>query len=165
MLRIPKNITEWSREIVDECMASAGERQMLTTRATQYYYTGSYDSRASIHNKIKPFVDRLAGFLMQPQDVRFNLVFDSHEPEETLKLAELCSEMLTSEFRETDSDITFAEAMTWALVNGCHILKARATEFGFKFDPVHPSNFGVLSETVLGIEEQEALCHVSFPTI
>jgi hypothetical protein len=146
-------------------MASAEERALVYTRAAQYYYTGSYDSRAAIHNKIKPFIDRLGGFLMQPTDVRFNIVFDSDEPKDVLDRAELFSEKLSADFRETDSDVKFAESVVWALISGCYFLKVRPEGFGFKFHPIHPQNFGVLSETILGLEEQEAVCHVSFPTI
>jgi hypothetical protein len=165
MLRIPRNVQEWATEIVDECMASAGERAMVYTRATQYYYTGSFDSRAAIHNKVRPFVGRLSGFLMQPTDVRFNITFDSTEPKDVLDRAEVMSEKLTADFRERDADVTFAQAVTWSLINGCHLLKAQPAFEGFKINPVHPQNFGVLSETVLSLEEQEAFCHVTFPTI
>lgn len=169
MLRIPtddKLLEAWTREIVDECMQSAEERGMVYTRATQYFFQGTYDTRAAIYNKIKPFVERLSGMLMQPTDVRFNIVFDSGEPADVLERAELVSEKLSADFRQTDSDITFAEAVMWGLVNGCQILKANpAQRQSFVLAPIHPQNFGVLSETVLNLDEQEAVCHVSFPTL
>ena len=46
----------WIKEIIDECMASASERGMIYTRAAQYFYTGAADTRASLYNKIGPFV-------------------------------------------------------------------------------------------------------------
>jgi hypothetical protein len=167
MLKIPKakDMTEWSRELVDECMASASDRGMVYTRATQYYWMGSYDARAAIYNKCKPFIDKLAGFLMQPTDVRFQLVFDTGEPKDVLDRAQLVSEKLTADFRQTDSDVIFAEAVLWSLINGIQLLKVRPHDIGFKIAPVHPQNFGVLSETVLSLEEQEAFCHVSYPTV
>ena len=172
MLRIPNNrpgnstaTQTWATEIVDECMSSAEERAMVYTRASQYFYTGSYDSRAAIHNKIRPFITRLAGFLMQPTDVRFNITFDSSEPEDVLDRAELMSQKLTADFRETDADITFAQGVVQSLINGCYLLKAKPAFEGFKINPVHPQNFGVLAETVLALEEQEAFCHVTFPTV
>jgi hypothetical protein len=166
MLRIPNDeLGLWAKELVDECMASSGERAMVYTRAAQYYYSGSYDSRAALHNKVKPFIDRLAGFLMQPTDVRFQLVFDSDEAEDVLKRAELVSQKLSADFGVTDSDIDFADAVTWSLINGCQLLKIRPDEHSFKCAPIHPQNFGVLSETVQNIDEQEAVCHVTFPTI
>ena len=172
MLRIPNNrpgnstaTQTWATEIVDECMSSAEERAMVYTRASQYFYTGSYDSRAAIHNKIRPFITRLAGFLMQPTDVRFNITFDSSEPEDVLDRAELMSQKLTADFRETDADITFAQGVVQSLINGCYLLKAKPAFEGFKINPVHPQNFGVLAETVFALEEQEAFCHVTFPTV
>jgi len=87
MLRIPDKagfLELWIKEIIDECMASASERGMVYSRAAQYYYMGAMDNRAAIFNKTKPFVDKLAGFLMQPTDVRFQLVYDSGEEEDVL---------------------------------------------------------------------------------
>ena len=168
MLRIPNEreaLVEWAREITDECTASTEERAMTYTRASQYYYTGAFDSRGTIYNKVKPFVEKLGGFLMQPTDVRFNLVYDTDEAADVLERAELCSEKLSADYRQTDSDVKFADAVTWALINGCQLLKHRIDGQGFKIEPVHPQNFGVLSESILEIEEQEAICHVSFPTI
>src|SRR5215475_12543791 len=170
MLRIPKDeleLKEWARDLTDDCMSSAQDRGMMMSRATQYYYVGSDDTRAAIYNKVKGFCDKLAGFLMQPTDVRFSIVFDSSEPETVLQRAQLVSEKLTADFRQTDSDVQFAEAVVWSLVNGCSILKV-APNFAtntFSMYPVHPQNFGVLSETTLDLHEQEAFCHVSYPTI
>ena len=170
MLRIPDgkpshDFALWVKEVVDECMASAEERGMVYTRAAQYYYQGTYDSRASIYNKIKPFIDRLAGFLMQPTDVRFSLVFDSGEGESVLERAQLMSEKLTADYKQTDSDITFAETVVWSLINGAQLLKHMPHEETFKIAQVHPQNFGVLSETTLELDEQEAFVHVTYPTI
>jgi len=168
MLRIPSQrieFEEWCRELVDECMATSEERAMVYTRALQYYYNGSYDSRAAIYNKCKPFIDKLSGFLMQPTDVRFNVVYDSTEPKDVLNRAQVVSEKLTADFKQTDSDVQFAEGVTWALINGCQIMKHYPHEEGFRIVPIHPQNFGVLSETTLSLEEQECVVHVSFPTI
>lgn len=167
MLRIPqlrKDLEPWVKEVVDECMASSTERGMIYGKAAQYYYTGTADSRAAIYNKIKPFIDRLAGFLMQPTDVRFSIFYDTSESDSALERAQLCSEKLTADYRQTDSDITFAEAVVWALINGCQILKHVPSGEIFKAAPIHPQNFGVLQETVLDLEEQEAFCHVTYPT-
>ena len=168
MLRIPDDdLGLWLKELADECMASSQERGMVLTRASQYYYVGTYDARAAIYNKTKPFIDKLAGFLMQPTDVRFAMLYDDTESDSVLERAQLCSDKLTADYRNTDSDITFAEAVVWSLINGCQILKHNPNEEsgGFHLFPVHPQNFGVLSETTLNLDEQEAFCHVSYPTI
>jgi len=172
VLKIPGSSKEdhlelWVREVIDECMASVEDRAMVYTRAAQYYYTGTYDSRAAIYNKTKPFVDKLSGFLMQPTDVRYQIIFDSGEPDNVLERAQLVSEKLTADYRQTDSDITFAEAVTWSMINGCQLLKhfPSADESHFKVSMVHPQNFGVLGETILDLDEQEAFCHVTYPTI
>lgn len=146
-------------------MGSSSDRGLIYTRATQYYYMGSYDARASIYNKCKPFIDRLAGFLMQPTDVRFNIVFDRTEPGDVLERAQIVADKLSADFKQSDSDVIFADAVTWSLVNGCQLIKALPVEMGFHLAPVHPQNFGVLSESILNLDEQEAFCHVTFPTV
>jgi hypothetical protein len=170
VLKIPTSSKDgtlelWVREVIDECMASVEERAMVYTRASQYYYQGTYSTQAAIYNKTKPFIDKLSGFLMQPTDVRFQVIYDSGEPETVLERSQLVSEKLTADYRQTDSDITFSEALTWAMVNGCYLLKHYPFESGFKVVPVHPENFGVLGETILELDEQEAFCHVTYPTI
>jgi hypothetical protein len=157
-------LAQWAKEIIDECMGSSQERGQVYTRAGQYYYQGTGDSRAAIYNKVRGFVDKLAGFLMQPTDVRFNCVYDSSMPEDVLERAQLVGEKLSDDFKTTDSDVTFAEATIWSLVNGCGLLKFRDDGPSFKMYPVHPQNFGVLSETVLELADQEAFVHVSYPT-
>ena len=170
MLKIPRSDKEgtlesWIKEVIDECMASVGEREMVYTRAAQYYYQGTYDARAAIYNKTKPFIDKLSGFLMQPTDVRFQVIFDTGEEEQVLTRAQLVSEKLSADYRSTDSDITFAEAVTWSMINGCQLLKHYPHDEGFKLAAVHPQNFGVLGETILDLDEQEAFCHVTYPTM
>ena len=169
MLNIPgerNDLEEWTKDVVDECMASSAERAMIYLRAAQYYYQGTYNVQAAIYNKTKSFIERLAGFLMQPTDVRYNIIFDSGESDEgVLERAQMVSEKLTADYRITDSDIAFSEAVVWSLINGCQLLKHYPHDLGFKVAPVHPQNFGVLSETTLDLDEQEAFCHVSYPTI
>jgi hypothetical protein len=168
-LKIPSKdgfLEMWIKEVIDECMASATERGMVYTRAAQYYYTGAMDSRASLFNKIGPFVRKLSGFLMQPTDVRFQLTYDSGEEDDVLERSQLVGEKLSADFRNVDADTMFSEAVTWALINGCQLLKVFPDEHSgtFRVGAVHPQNFGVLSETTLSIDEQEAMCHVSYPT-
>jgi hypothetical protein len=170
MLKIPTkedSLKLWVREVIDECMGSAQERSLVLQRAAQYYYQGSYDSKAAIYNKVRSFVDRLAGFLMQPTDVRFSMIFDSGEPEDVLERAQLVSEKLTADYRQSDNDVTFAEAVVWSLVNGCVLLKHLENKdtHTCRIAPIHPQHFGVLSETILSLDEQEAFCHISFPSL
>jgi hypothetical protein len=168
MLRIPKNkldLEEWVEEVIDECLASSQERGMVYTRAAQYFYCGTHSVQAAIYNKVKPFIEKLSGFLMQPTDVRFNVIYDTSEEDSVLERAQLVSEKLTADYRNSDSDVTFAEALTWSLVNGCQFLKHTPEGETFKIAPVHPINFGVLGETILGLDEQEAFVHVTYPTM
>jgi hypothetical protein len=170
MLKIPSkpgDLKVWIKELIDETMASSQERGMIYARAAQYYYQGTSDNRAAIYNKTKPFIEKLAGFLMQPTDVRFQIVYDSGEAEDALERAQLVAEKLSADAKSTDTDVIFAEAVLWSLVNGAQLIKVNpdGDSGSFKVGQVHPQNFGVLSETTLNLDEQEAFCHVSFPTM
>jgi len=168
MLRIPTNpdrAAEWARECVDECMATAEERGQIYAKAAQYYWTGSGSVQAAIHNKVRGFIDKLSGYYFQPQNVRFNLLFDSNEPLDVLERARALGQMLAADYRSTDSDLRFSDAVTWALICGNYFLKHWGDGFGFRAAPVAPINFGVLSESVNNLDEQEAFCHVSYPTV
>lgn len=168
MLRIPsliRDLEEWAKEVVDECMASAQERGMVYSRAAQYYFMGTADTRAAIYNKVGPMINKLAGFLMQPNDVRFNIFFDTSESDSALERARLSSEKLTADYRTTSADLQFAETVVWSLINGCGLLKHNPEGEIFSIAQVHPQNFGVLSETTLGLDEQEAFCHVTYPSM
>lgn len=168
MLRIPTNpqhAAEWCRELIDETMATAEERAGIYRKASLYYYNGSGDARAAMHNKIRTFVDRLAGYYFQPQNVRFNLLFDSNEPIDVLERARALGQMLSADYRSTDTDLRFSDCVTWSLNCGAYFLKHWAEPPGFRAAPVHPINMGVLSETVVNLDEQEAFCHVTYPTL
>ena len=154
-----------AKDLADECMATSDERQAVYQRAGQYYYTGSSTSDAAIHNKTKPWINRYAGFLYQSSGVRFNTVFDSSEPADVLERGRSASSILTADYRSTDSDLRFGEAVTWSLICGNYIIKHIGDGFSARVVPVHPTNFGVLTESILRIEEQECICHVSYPTV
>jgi hypothetical protein len=168
VLRIPRDKLDleiWIKEVTDECMASEPERAISYSRAAQYYYAGTYGQNPSIYNKTKGFIDRLAGFLMQPTDVRFSVLYDTSETDSVLERAQLVSEKLTADYRNSDSDVTFAESVTWSYVNGCHLLKHFPEGDTFRLGPVHPQNFGVLSESILNLDEQEVFVHITYPTM
>jgi hypothetical protein len=171
MLRMPEereDLALWARELVDECMRSEDDRAAVYQMASRYYFTGSGDNvRAAIYNKTKPFCDRLSGMLYQPTDVRFSVIYDSSEPQDVVERAQLVGEKLTADFRANDSDVKFSDAVTWSLINGVYLLKVRPNEeqHTFHVDPIHPCNFGVLSETTQALELQEAVCHISYYSV
>lgn len=168
MLRIPtkpERAAEWARELIDECAATQEDRQQVYEKATQYYYSGSADVRAAIHNKIKTFIDRVSGYYFQPTNVRFNVLWDSNEPIDVLERGRAASQMLTADYRSTDADLRFSDCVTWSLINGNHFLKHLPDGHGFKAVPVHAVNMGVLSESVNNLDDQEAVLHISYPTV
>ena len=168
MLRIPtrpERAAEWAREIIDESCATQEDRAQVYQKAAQYYFSGSADTRAAIHNKVKTFIDRVSGYYYQPQGVRFNVLWDSNEPVDVLERGRAVSQMLSADYRSSDADLRFSDCVTWSLICGNYFLKHLPSGHGFRAVPVHPVNMGVLSESVNNLDDQEALVHVSYPTV
>ncbi|HEX8827632.1 MAG TPA: hypothetical protein VF778_05925, partial [Xanthobacteraceae bacterium] len=156
MLKIPENPTaaaEWAKDIADECMATSDTRARVYVQAAQYYWRGSGDMNAAIHNKTKPLLKRLAGYYYQPT-VRFNAVFNANEPQDVLERGYTVGHFLSADYRAADADLRFGDAVLWSLVNGCYLLKHIGDGFGFRVVPVHPANFGVFNESVVSLDEQ-----------
>lgn len=169
MLTIPTDDDElvaWTRQCIDDCMGSAEERGGLYEKAAQYFYQGSSSTNAAIQNLTGPFIDRLAGFVYSPVDVRFSMIFDAAEQDTSiLERGMEASKLLSREYRLADADLTFGFAVTWGYALGCYLLKHIPHDKSFQVFPVHPQNFGVLSETIISLEDQEAFCHITYPTV
>lgn len=168
MLRIPQDNTlaEWARELADECMASARDRAAYYAAAQSYYDRGTDTAAdAALVNATKPQIERLAGFLYASYDVRFRLTFNSRVPPEMLARAQRMSEVLTKEYGRSDADLAFGEAVKMGCIKGASFLKHRPDGAGVTVDVVDPACIGVLRESLGDLESQEAICHVSYPTL
>ena len=109
-------------------MHGVGAKSALwsTAAPAKYYYTGSYDSKAAIYNKVKPFIDKLAGFLMQPTDVRFAMIYDDNESDSVMERAQLVSDKAHRRLPQFRQRRRFGEAVVWALINGAQIAEAQS---------------------------------------
>lgn len=167
MLTIPHGprLTQWAREMSGNCLESQTVREGIYRTQMQLYRSGTASRRAAIYNLIRPFVDRLYGYLYSARDIRFFLEYPYSERPDILDRAEVASMILSRDFRESDSDMVFGTALFDGVVKGCGIVKVLGDPPHFKATVVGPEYFGVLREDIDDIEEQDAVCHVSYPTV
>lgn len=168
MLRIPDSealLPGWIKEIAEECMRGSSERGAYYRMMQNYYETGTTDRTATNYNAIKPLVERTAGYLYASHDVRFRATFPSVVNTAMLEYGNALADHLTGEYRRADMDLTFGDAVRLSLLKGAAFLKHRPDGFGVSADIVDPLCLGVMRQNSNELEQQEAVCQISFPTL
>src|SRR5216684_3567135 len=99
MLEVPqRDISDWAREMIDQCFASRKSRVAQCAMFKSYYLAGSNQASPATYNKIFSHVDRLAAYLYSPISVRFDIQFDKTRDEHSGKMADLAASVLTRDF-------------------------------------------------------------------
>ena len=167
-MRLParaSDLIEWLKEIIEECYHSREWRMEQVGMFRAFYWTGAnMPGQWSPYNRCFSHIDRLASFLFSPSDVRFAIEFDQMEDQHIQDMGESCARVLNREFHRRKLGLKFAEAVNWALVDGCCLYKQIWGRFGPEAYLVHPSSFGVLREDICDLDQQEAFVHTSYWT-
>jgi hypothetical protein len=154
------------QDITRKCTNSRGERRRLYTSLRNYYMYGCDGSSKfpARFNKMYPHIDALTSFLYSQETTRFatslgvsvsNLEFPKVPP---------INRGINDEWNNSNSDIVFGSALTWALVWGSTFIKPRWKVNGIEPFIVEPHNFGVLREDSPMLSSQEAFVHTYYLT-
>jgi hypothetical protein len=152
-------------KIADICRAS------LPSRAAKYRIQKAYaeNGRAegvSLCNYLFHHIDRLGSHLFSPSELRFMIDFENHYPTNMTEMGDMAARVLTREWQRKDIDRTFGSGLTPSLVYGSALLKQRWDKRrGLTAGLVMPWQFGVYREDVADLDEQEAMCEVSYITV
>lgn len=152
-------------EIIEQCRVSSAPRAALARSLKQWRYTGSPDGNPAILNYMNHHLDRMAGFLFSPADLRYQIEFENHYPPNILKQGEVAARVLTREIERRDIDMQFAEGVDLALTFGSCIYKLMWGYGGVTCKLVMPWQFGVYREDLNGLDEQEAVLETSYITL
>lgn len=166
-MRVPKNkidLVPWAREIINQCNASRAQRLSYYQYWRQLFYEGSIDETQCYLNKVYSHIDRLAGFLFSPPEVRFLIEFDITSAKNYLSRAAAGGRFLNREFHRRGVDLMFAQALETALVKDSGFLKVTWSDDGFEPWLIQPEFIGVYREDVPGLDRQEAFVHTTFMT-
>jgi len=168
-MRIPHDKDErwvFFEDIANKCNRSRGDRRSMYQSLRSYYMYGSDGTKSEVakYNKIYPHIDQLTSFLYSQETTRFTTSLGvSVSDLEYAKVGPI-NRGLNDEWNNSNTDIVFGNALTWALVYGSTFIKPRWKVKGIEPFVVDPHNFGVLREDSPFIASQEAMLHSYYIT-
>lgn len=165
-MHIPKgkDLSDFVRELVDECLVSRPDRLTSYNRFRDIYYTGSDSDQPSKRNRCFSHVDKLSSYLFSPSDVHFSIDFEDNTDAKWASITSSASNYLNRQFSRRDCDVKFAQANEWSLVKGCCLVKLVWGHNGFSPQVVQPEFFGVYREDIDDLDDQEAFVQSFFLT-
>ncbi len=157
----PLQLAFLASELYSKCFASRGERMARYETYRRFYLQGAEDG-FSVYNKMYAHIDLLSSYLFSGETTRFSVKTEDRT-EQQLMLNKRIIEELNNTWNEGAIDITFSDALTWALVFESDFIKVlwgRGTGgAGVQVYMVEPHNIGVLREDVPGTDSQEVIAH------
>jgi hypothetical protein len=165
-LTVPNSgLTEWVRELIDECCVSRETRRDQMKLWTSYFYNGTAEGDQAAYNRVFSHIDRLCSFLYSPTEIRYILEGDAAEGADIHDLLQAGNRRLNREINRSNSDVAFYDALIWALVKGSAFVKIVWGEDGM-LEPhiVQPERMGVLREDITELDRQEAFVETSWMT-
>ncbi len=165
---IPDSIKDRGRfalNVIEDCRVSQGTRQALAQYQTILIESGKTNGQRALVNKLVGHCDRLASYLFSPTSLRFHVSFERHHSKEILSWAAMAARVLTKEWKRKDSDLTFGLGVEVAVKFGASIFKLNNGHDGITGRVLMPWQFGVYSEDINGLGEQEAVCETGSMTL
>jgi hypothetical protein len=152
--------------VTQACNASRGDRRRLYQTLRNYYMYGSDGSSQSPakYNKIYPHVDKVTSFLYSQETTRFSTDLGVSVSSMAMKQVGSINKALTDEWNNSNMDIMFGMALTWAHVYASTFIKLMPDHGTVRPGIVDPHNFGVYREDVPSLDAQEACTHTYYIT-
>lgn len=163
-MRIPNESGErfaFFEDIATKCRMSQGSRRRMYQSMRNYYMYGCDGSSQfpSRFNKIYPHIDTLTSYLYSQETTRFATSLGASVSDLELPKLVPINRGINDEWNNSNTDITFGNALTWSLVYGSTFIKPRWKVNGIEPFVVDPHNFGVLREDSPMLSSQEAFTH------
>jgi hypothetical protein len=156
-----KALVKFIEQTIADCTVSMGDRSMRARRLRQWLALGSSDGSVAMYNKLPGYLDRAAGLIFSPAELRYLLEFDTGQPKEVLAQASVAAKYLTKKVEGCDADVVFNTSLPDALLLGGIVLKCQWTPQGGKVRAIPPWQFGVMRDDVNGLDEQEAMVEIN----
>jgi len=159
-MRIPNGEVEreiFYRDLIEKCMVSLPERKGDYATLRSWFLFGSGpDEQPALFNKIYPHIDQLVSFLYSAETTRFNIHMGASVNEAEHKKVPRLISALSDEWLNSNADMVFNEALTWALCYNSTFIKLAWRNSVHPFF-VEPGAIGVLREDVPYTDRQEAI--------
>ena len=159
-MRIPSKAADrlfFVLDLVEKCNISVQQRKTTYDTLRNYFLFGAppNDSPAAF-NKIFPHIDQLVSFLYSAETTRFNIHLGASSPAGEHKKVPKLIAALQDEWLNSNADMVFNDALTWALVYNSTFIKLAWRNSVHPFF-VEPGTIGVLREDICYTDRQEAL--------
>lgn len=144
-------------DLVEKCNISVQQRKTNYDTLRNYFLFGSppNDSPAAF-NKIYPHIDQLVSFLYSAETTRFNVHLGASVNRGEHKKVPKLIAALHDEWLNSNADMVFNEALTWALCYNTTFVKLAWRNSVHPFF-VEPNCMGVLREDIPYTDRQEAI--------
>lgn len=154
-------------DIAHKCRASQGSRRRAYQSFRNYYMYGCDGSSQfpARFNKIYPHIDTLTSYLYSQETTRFATSLGVSVSNLEQKKLQPINRGINDEWNNSNTDITFGNALTWSLVYNTTLIKPRWKMSGIEPFVVEPHNFGVLREDSPMLSTQEAFTHNYYITV
>ena len=156
-------------KLVADCFASRHDRKARYDILRNWFLYGNAKAQQPVeYNKIFSHIDLLGSFLFSGETTTFTIAIPKTDeaiyPFEIEK-AKLLTPRVNEMWHDSNTDVIFNDALTWALVFDTMIMKFVPKGKGqFASYAVRPYSFGVLREDISTISDQEAMAHEFFMT-
>jgi hypothetical protein len=166
-VRIPKSPEDREQfylDIINKCTVSKETRASdYATLRSWYLFGNSPDEAPALYNKIFPHIDQLTSFVYSAETTRFSITLGAAVPQENQRMTPALTHMLNDEWLNSNTDLLFAQAVSWALCYNSAFIKLVSNR-GIHPHFVEPQCIGVLREDIPGIDSQEAVVHTYYIT-
>ena len=144
-------------DLIEKCNISVQQRKTTYDTLRNYFLFGAppNDSPAAF-NKIYPHIDQLVSFLYSAETTRFNVHLGASVPRGEHKKVPKLIAALQDEWLNSNADMVFNEALTWALCYNTTFIKLTWRNSVHPFF-VEPGTMGVLREDIPYTDRQEAV--------
>ena len=149
-------------EIEQACLVSRNDRIAKYETLRSYYLFGCNSSdEPAYFNKILPQIDLLVSFLFSGETTKYGIQVDAEDNEKKIMLPRVpaLTRRLNTRWHKSHADVQVSLAIAWALVYGTMLIKM--IQRGRSTIPylVDPHSFGVYSEDLQFLDDQEAFVH------
>jgi hypothetical protein len=165
---IPRNkIAQFTRDLVDQCLASRQSRLNQYTLYSNYALSGAErPDDAAIYNKTYAYLDDLQSLLYSPVSLRFHISDPDLPTIRDEAFGRAAAARLRQFARASDTDTRISDAVWWSLVKGKALIKASHHRKRFNSELVQPECFGVRHENHTALDENmEAFVHTMFISV
>jgi len=144
-------------DLIRKCEISVEQRKTSYNTLRNYFLFGAPPNDApAAFNKIYPHIDQLVSFLYSAETTRFNIHMGASVNEAEHKKVPRLISALSDEWLNSNADMVFNEALTWALCYNSTFIKLAWRNSVHPFF-VEPGAIGVLREDVPYTDRQEAI--------